>query len=1280
MKTPFHSCSKPVRFLGVALSLAMSLATVGVLVMPAVAFAASSNPAVDQEPLTVQPTVPPNIMLMLDDSGSMTWDVMPDYGSLSDTSADGLTDSDVNGVYFNPTVTYTIPPQADGTSYTTPSFGSAPINGFDPTGTTVDIAQYRGQYDSYNVNYYGTPVPYSVGVAKTGASTYKPANSCPSNTALSGGAQPGYCYYTDQNNIPTGPVSFFDKGNGYFYVSRCNSVGDIYSYAKNNKDTCTPGLSFFIYTTTNSGGGYTRHYVGENTGDCAAAGLASSVCDDSDSVRQNVANWFSYYHTRILMAKTGLMSGFSTLSSKYRFGFGSINGNNDSNLPSPTGTYGSNNNKIAKVQPFGNGAANTQKAYFWNWVKGEKPGSSTPLRRALQAVGKYYQTKQPWDSTPDDPGYSSTGSNAPLACRAAYTILTTDGFWNGGTPSSIGNADGTNGTTVTGPNGQSYTYNAAAPYSDNNSDTLADVAMYYWETDLQDGSGSSYNLANEVPTSTEDPAFWQHMTTFTMGLGYKPVNIAPSGTTTDQIFDWANGGTAISGFSWPTPGGDSINNIADLVHAGVNGHGAFFSATSPQAFTAGIQSALKRVSERVGTGASLAANSTSLTTGTVIYQANYYTSVWKGDLKAFSVNATTGAISTTPTWQASNQMPTAANRTIETYNTTTGKFVAFKNGTSSAPSLSSAQLTALGATATEQQAIVNYLRGDASGEEKNGGPYRSRDTALGDVVHSQPVYSGIPDVNEFINQSFLGTITDSSGTIPYYVWAVGTTNGSGKVTPSAVSTRSPLIFVTANDGMLHAFNATTGAEVFAYLPGAVITAGIKGLSDPSYGQSSDPHQFFNDGQLTIADAYIDTGDGNGQSWHTILVGTTGLGLARTVFALDITDPSSITPLWERSAGDGKAGSDYIGQMVGKPVIAQTNYTPKSGATAASSTWSVLIGNGYNSANGVAALLQFNLADGTLSVHKTDGNTGNGLAAPLAWMDAPTNGVSDIAYAGDDLGRVWSFALNDITGANADLNSNGQLLFTARDSGGKAQPITAGMLAGTNPVTGDVWLFFGTGQYLSNADLSNIDTQTWYGIIVQSNTPNIVSNLANGRSALTQRTITNQTAASGSTLAGRSVSSQVTNSDGTNDMTGKSGWYMDLLAPIGAGGALVKQGERMIDPNQFQGSVLIGVTRIPEVTDVCNPSGTGWIMALDPFTGTGPLNDFFDINGDGSINSGDRVSGGVAAGVGFGSLPNAPIFVGGAMETSFDNGTNSTIGTAGSTGVTKRVSWRELVNP
>jgi type IV pilus assembly protein PilY1 len=146
------------------------------------------------------------------------------------------------------------------------------------------------------------------------------------------------------------------------------------------------------------------------------------------------------------------------------------------------------------------------------------------------------------------------------------------------------------------------------------------------------------------------------------------------------------------------------------------------------------------------------------------------------------------------------------------------------------------------------------------------------------------------------------------------------------------------------------------------------------------------------------------------------------------------------------------------------------------------------------------------------------------------------------------------------------------------------------------------------------------------------------------------------------------------------MTGKSGWYLDLLAPVGTSGAPVQQGERMVDPNQFQGSLLIGVTRIPLVTDVCNPSGSGWVMALDPFTGTAPANDFFDVSGDGYVNGGDQISGQHAAGVGFGSLPNAPIFVGGIMETSFDNGTTSSLKTTGTVGTVQRVTWRELVNP
>ena len=1268
MKSRNHSGNSFIRRLGIALAVAFGLGGFGGAVAPVVQAQAATGVAVAQQPLTVQPSIPPDIMLMVDDSGSMAWSIMPDLNDLSDSSLSGERSSAVNGVYYNPGTAYATPPKADSTA-TAPDFFPnnaaaawpnawyAPMAG---SATTQDVTKASG--------YVGNS---SVGT--------------------------------------TGKFPFYDS-----FYKQCDVNGNCGNYQLDTTGYCqTNGgcITAFAYTTGSAGSGYTTHYI---SGNCASipAGAGSTCTSATDTsgaaapagvpAGQNAMNWYSYYSSRIKMARSGLMMAFAGLDGDFRVGFGSINGtaarwmtSNVSNTYAfSTPTNGSN--LMAEVQPFGNGSAGTQKASFWQWVGQLSPTANTPLRQALNAVGQYYSgsdsstpASNAWDTMSSDPGYVAGGSNPPIACRQAYTILTTDGFWNT-SYSGVGNADGTGGNAITGPNGQSYTYTPTQPFADTWPNTLADVAMHYWQTDLQPG------IANEVPPGASDPAFWQHMVTFTLGLGYAPSGVtgtAPDGDSppsVQDIFNWSNDGGgagdkyAINGFGWPQPADNSPNNIADLEHAGVNGHGGFFSAGNPQAFVSGIETALKRATERVGTGASLAANSTQLTTGTVIYQANYYTSTWKGDLKAYSVNAANGAIAGTPTWQASSMMPAAGARDIVTWNGSA--FVPFQNGGGAPPGLSAAQATALGGGATgnpaSEEALVNWLRGDTSQEQQNGGGFRTRDWVLGDIVDSQPVYSGAPNPNEFINQTFAGTTVDTTtNTVPFYTWAVGSTDSSGTFTPSAASQRTPLIFVAANDGMLHAFNAQTGAETFAYLPGAVITAGLANLANPAYGSAADPHQFYNDGQVTVADAWLPAlPQVNGSSWHTILVGTTGRGSAEAVYALDVTDPGNIRPLWERAAGDGLPGSQYIGQMIGKPVIAQTSYTAATSSTGAASTWSVLIGNGYNSASGGAALLQFDLGTGALSVHTTsDTTTGNGLAAPVAWMDNAGDGVSDVAYAGDLHGHVWSFRLNDTTGANPSPTSTGTLLFTAKDANGKVQPITAGMLAGQDPAAGNVWLFFGTGQYLSNSDLANRDTQTWYGLIVQSATRNLVSNLANGRSALVQRSITAQTTGGGGSLPARTISTQTINSsNGTTDMAGKSGWYVDLLAPIN--GAAVQQGERMVDPNEFQGSLLIAVSRIPLVTDVCNPSGSGWIMALDPFTGSAPSSDFFDVNGDGYINGGDEVNGQHTAGVGFGSLPNAPIFVGGIMETSFDNGSTASLKTAGTVGTSQRVTWRELVNP
>jgi len=704
--------------------------------------------------------------------------------------------------------------------------------------------------------------------------------------------------------------------------------------------------------------------TGVPVANCQNADADSGHRDGSGNVitvGRNVANWFSYYRKRILMAKSGLMNSLATLEPTLRFGFGSINGgyydpsgaarnDNADRLPSDkTAAAIDTKPAIARVKPFGNGGSGTQRQAFWDWLAAAETEGRTPLRRALSAVGAYYDDDdQAWQSgTAENP----TAPTTELACRQAYTILMTDGFWNGTNP-GFGNEDGPADRAIVrrdGPNQQCFEYPlksssssvcdaplSTKPYVDARSDTLADVAMYYWLKDLR-------SAVNAVPASSADPAFWQHMTTFTVGLFAQDdslPNVTPSGTTGDDIALWAQTGQAPNNFAWPDPASDSSNNIADLVHAGINGRGGFFSAGNPEQFESGMRRAIQRVTERVGTGASLAANSTRLDTGTTTYQSVYFSGRWRGDVKAFAVDPNTGAIASTQTWSASERMPEWDDRTIKTYNpsggTTAAKFPALAN----LATLSPAQQTALGADTTEQQNVINYLRGSASQERRNNGTYRDRDGLLGDIISSQPVFVGAPDPNLHRGRTFPGA--------SLYADHVATN-----------TSRAPRLWVAGNDGMLHAFNAAAsgtdplpGAETFAYLPDAVIRngvsagVGIKILTDPNYGSSSVPHQYFNDGELTVSDVYLNS------AWKTVLVGSTGRGNARAIYALDITDPAAPSLLWERSAGDGLAGHTWIGQNTGKPVIALVG-------DPASPTWAVLVGNGYNSSENKAALLQFN---------------------------------------------------------------------------------------------------------------------------------------------------------------------------------------------------------------------------------------------------------------------------------------------------------------------------------
>ena len=616
----------------------------------------------------------------------------------------------------------------------------------------------------------------------------------------------------------------------------------------------------------------------------------------------------------------------------------------------------------------------------------------------------------------------------------------------------------------------------------------------------------------------------------------------------------------------------------------------------------------KIASESVGSASSLAANSTRLDTDTRTFQAQFSSS-WSGELKAFAV-AADGSLSASPVWIASTttslQASNWASRSIY-FHYPPGASATDKLRLLTWGNLSGAQQTAL-----VNADVVDYLRGNTTKEEAEaGGIYRTRPRGLlGDIVNSTPVFVGKPS--------------------PYLYNSSMTFSGASSYQTFVTSqaSRTGVIWVGANDGMLHGFNADTGQELYAFMPNASIVNSIKDYASPTYA-----HRYFVDGDIAVADVY----DTASASWKTILVGTMGRG-GPGAFALDITDPtpSGVKFLWEKSATDIPA----LGKNLGRPVIAQV----------ADGDWRVLIGNGPGSSAGAAQLIAINVLTGTVDTVNAGAGGSNGMTAVLA-RDTNGDRFADTVYAGDLRGNLWK--ISDVTGA-ATIS----IVFVARDAFGTRQPITAAPLVGKDPASGNLWVFFGTGRYFADTDPATTQGQTWYGIRDTGTTAT--------RASLVQRTVVDE-----GTVSGQSVR---TVSEGTAaELVGQRGWYLDLPAAK----------ERMVVPNQFQGGALIGTTRIPNASDVCRPSGRGYIMAINPFTGARLNQTFFDVSGDSLFNDADKlnVSGvlKIVSGIGFDSSPNSPIFVENVMQVSLDDGSTRTIRTQGSSVDARRMNWREIRN-
>ena len=616
------------------------------------------------------------------------------------------------------------------------------------------------------------------------------------------------------------------------------------------------------------------------------------------------------------------------------------------------------------------------------------------------------------------------------------------------------------------------------------------------------------------------------------------------------------------------------------------GTGSFFPASSPAALVTDLNTILISVQSGSYSTTSAAVNSTHLSTSSVEYQANFTSRDvpyldWTGDMFEKALDRTTGAPTGAPLWDAQTLLDaiTPANRVIATWNPALGNAVPFQWNSA----ISATQQGQLQPSDALGQLRLAYLRGDTSKEQRNGGTFRNRSHILGDIVNSQPAYVGAPNS-------------------PYF-------SASYFAFQAANAARQPMLYAGANDGMLHAFNAATGVEQFAYVPNGVF-ANLYQLSAPTYNQN---HRFFVDGSPQVGDVMF-----SDSTWHTLLVGGENSG-GQTIYAIDITQPSLLTT---ESALAGKVKWEFsdagMGLSYSQPVIAQIAATPG---------FAVFFGNGYNSAINHAILYAVNPQTGA-TLAKID------LCAAIAsaCSSGTANGLSSVAvsnsdglpgspitqvYAGDLQGNLWAVDVGNVNPASWVV----RLLFQARDSSGTPQPITTAPVVTLNPnypKSAGAFVMIGTGQLLAATDLTNAQTQTAYGVWDKPG----ASSLPFRRANLQVQTLTYVSAATSGLPQGI-----MTDTSNAVDYTTQVGWYDDL--PIA--------GQRFLsNPQLLNGSFIAALNTPP--TAACGLPSVPMLLELNFATGGAFAKPQLDINASGTITSTDTylTNNPVAIGLGSGS--------------------------------------------
>lgn len=893
------------------------------------------------------------------------------------------------------------------------------------------------------------------------------------------------------------------------------------------------------------------------------------VSELSQSQKANYANWYTYHRTREYAVKAGLSPVLANL--RVRAGLSTLHTHKTPGIAWHMNIKDVDNIEDPSLQGNKDELLNT----FYDVIA--RPADNlggTPLRRALESAGLAFHVNNPNAVGSPESGFLPDITESPFlpqnqggACQANHVVMVTDGYQVEFNSSQVprfswGNVDGQIGGL----------------YSDDLSETLADIAMYFASTDA----------APDLPGN-------QYVNTNTLGFGvFGNISSFP---TSEADKNWPTNPERIV-----TGGAEFLDSLDDVIHAAFNGGGRYMSATDAETLNTEMTELMQSISSSYrGTATAVSFDRQGVAASTKMFRTLYDMADFSGELNAYAYDAETSTVGE-ELWEASAQLELRGQdnpRKIVTYN-------GVKGAVFSAPSnvnnpnvddgeLSPAQIADLVFNKPNNVSdvdyipdVIEYFRGDGDGYT-TAAVFRERNS-LGDIVNSNPVYVGAPE----------GIYPDAFAATPY------------KDFVAAKKDRTPIVYAGANDGMLHAFNANTGEEVFAYIPQGVFSdqefEGLHWLADRSY-----MHLPYVDETPVVGDVFIDN------QWRTYLIGGLGRG-GKSIYILDITDPASY-------ATEAEMAQNIVVKEFTDPDLGYTFGTPKI-AKMNDGEWVAIFGNGYNNSDDGDAYLFGIYLDGSGpngrdyfklgplgggSVVNGDcndeGSDCNGLSTPTL-VDLNVDGTVDRVYAGDLHGHLWAFDLTrDVRGelVNADSSTSVRPRIAHRRTAQRPQPLftaCAGEMVGVScpkqyrqPITvkptvaphriqvsdaePNLLVFIGTGKYLGEEDVLDRSTQSFYGIWDA------------GDGGLTPPNLTTQTM-SADENGNRTMSTTEPVTYIRNDLAANSvgnyGWKLNLEAF-----------EKVIENPSVVNDVVLFPTRISS-NDLCDRSGTGFVMGVSITTG------------------------------------------------------------------------------